>query len=85
MCQRCVDRSGDPRKAAFQPFFTVTWITQTQAKQAQKYAETDSDKTMHLETVVLNSDEETRAKLDALENDPTVFRYTVDKTVVCLN
>lgn len=85
MCQRCVDNSGDQRKAALQPFFTITWITQAQAKQAQQYMETDSDKTINLEQQVLGTEEEARTRLSQLESDPNVYRYTVDKTVVYLN
>lgn len=62
-----------------------TWITQAQAKQAQHYAETDSDKTINLEQQVIGTEEEAREKMAALESDPSVFRFTVDKTVVYLN
>lgn len=81
MCQRCADNTGDQRKAAFQPIFTVTWISQAQAKQGQR----DAEVLMHLETTTVMSEEDARSMADTLEDDPEVFRFTIEKTAVCLN
>lgn len=85
MCKRCADVSGDPRKAAFQPIFTVTWITQQQAEQARQYTETNSNRTINLETQAVLTEDEALNIADVLEADPMVFRFTVDKSAVCLN
>lgn len=86
LCKKCVDNHGDSRFNAFQPFFMVTWLSQKQAIQAQKDMQNGVSKpVLHLEQDVVATEDEARDRMYAMEHDPAVARFNLEKVVVTLN
>jgi hypothetical protein len=87
VCQRCVDKHGAGRHNAFQPFFMLTWLSQQQAKMAEKYVQegASADKVIHLVQEASATEESAKQRMDELQDDPTVAKFSIDKVVVVLN
>jgi len=87
MCKRCADKNDDPRHNAFQPFFMLVSLSQAQSMLAQRYMNegASADKTIHLEQHAVSTEDEAKAKMQEMEDDPTVAKFTLEKVVVVLN
>jgi len=87
MCKRCVDNHGDGRMNAFQPFFVLTWLSQQQAKMAEKYVAegASADKVIHLVQEAAPTEDAAKQRMDDLDKDPTVAKFSLEKVVVVLN